>query len=208
MKEIILSGGTVLYLIIITSVVALGFIIERLLAFSRASTRMEDFFPEVEGKLRLGKLDEARQLCADEPGLIPELMTVGLDNRDEGIEVVKQLLADEVQVTALPTLEKHLSVIAVIARVAPMLGLLGTVIGMMIMFQEIKANPNFDVSTISGGIFQAMGTTAAGLMVAIPLIFCHAYFTSRVERFEVDAYKYLTRMVRLMSRRAEVGARG
>lgn len=206
MREIFTHGGWVLYLIVITSVVAVGFIIERLLAFWRAGAQMEEFFPEVENRLRLGKIDEAHQLCRDEPGLIPELMVIGLDNRQEGVDAVKQILADEVQVNALPRLEKHLSIIGVIARVAPMLGLLGTVMGMIAMFQTIATNPQFDVADISRGIFRALGTTAAGLMVAIPLIFAHSYFTTRIERFEVDAYKYLTRLVRLLSRRAEVAS--
>lgn len=203
MVEIFQHGGTILYLIIGTSVIGFGFIVERLLAYWRAGTSMEEFFPELEAQLRLGKHEDAAALCKAEPGLIPALILTGLEHRDQGTEGIKQILADEVQVTALPQLDRNLAVIGVIARVAPMLGLLGTVMGMIAMFQTIANDPSFDVQDISLGIFRALGTTAAGLTVAIPMIFAHTYFQSRMKRFEVDCYKYLTRLVRLLGRRAE-----
>jgi biopolymer transport protein ExbB len=202
--EILRNGGPILYLIIITSVVGFGFIIERLIAFWRASTTIEPFFNELEQPLRLGKFDEARALCRAERGLLPALLLTAIEHRGEDPEALKQLLADEVQVTALPQLERNISVISVIARVAPMLGLLGTVWGMISMFETIASNPQFDVQDISRGIFIALGTTAAGLAVAIPLIFAHAYFTTRIKHFEIDCYKYLTRMLRLLGRTTEV----
>jgi biopolymer transport protein ExbB len=165
---------------------------------------MEDFFGELERMLRLGQIDDARTLCEGEPGLMPQVLLVGLDNRDEGVEGVKQILVDEVQVQAMPQLTKHLSVLGVIAKVAPMLGLLGTVFGMIAMFQEISLNPQFDVSDISRGIFRALGTTAMGLTVAIPVIFFHAYFMSRINNFELSFYKYLTRFLRILRRLEEV----
>ncbi len=204
MTEIFQHGGVILYLIVFTSVVAFGFIIERLIAYWRAGTSMEDFFGELERMLRLGQIDDARTLCEGEPGLMPQVLLVGLDNRDEGVEGVKQILVDEVQVQAMPQLTKHLSVLGVIAKVAPMLGLLGTVFGMIAMFQEISLNPQFDVSDISRGIFRALGTTAMGLTVAIPVIFFHAYFMSRINNFELSFYKYLTRFLRILRRLEEV----
>ncbi len=208
MTAIFQHGGVILYLIVFTSMVAFGFIIERLIAYWRAGTSMEEFFSELENLLRLGQVDEARTLCQEEPGLMPAVLLVGLENQGEGIESVKQILVDEVQVQALPQLTKHLGVLGVIAKVAPMLGLLGTVFGMIAMFQDISRDPNFDITTISTGIFRALGTTAMGLTVAIPVIFFHAYFQSRIRAFELNFYKYLTRFLRILRRREEVAGAG
>lgn len=204
MTEIFRHGGVILYLIVFTSVVAFGFIIERFVAYWKAGTSMDEFFGELESLMRMGQTEEAKALCEEEPGLMPQVLLVGLENQDEGVEGVKQILVDEVQVQALPELTKHLGVLSVIARVAPMLGLLGTVFGMIAMFQEISVNPQFDVTDISRGIFRALGTTAMGLTVAIPVIFFHAYFSSRLKRFELTFYKYLTRFLRILRRREEV----
>ncbi len=208
MREMLENGGVVMVVIVAASVVGFGFAIERLLAFWRQTGPLDHFFPELENHVRLGKLDDAIALCQAEKGLIPEIMRLGLQHQGDGLETVKQVLADEVQLTAIPRLEKHLDVIAVVIKTAPMLGLLGTVMGMIAMFQEISAKPSFEVNDLSHSIFLALGTTAAGLMVAIPLIFCHAYFTSRIGRFETECHRYLTRLVRLLARRRDVAGPG
>lgn len=207
-KDLLVSGGTIMYVIILCSVVGVAFIIERFIAYWRAGTDPE-FFTELENHLRLGKIDEARALCESEPGLVPQVLLVGLANHAEGVATVKQLLADEVQVHALPRLEKNLSLLGVVAKISPMLGLLGTVWGMIVMFNQIAQKPQFDITDIAQGIYLALGTTLAGLMVAIPVIFFHNHFQGRIRAFEGELYQHLTRFLRLLASRQEVaGGKG
>lgn len=197
-------GAYAMYAIVLLSIVALGYIVERFLAFGHSKSNMARFFPDFENLVRLAKLDDARDRCRAEPGVIPRVLEVGLLHHDESPEDLKRVLADEVALEVLPRMEKNLTLLSTIARGSTLLGLLGTILGMIELFQSIHAAPNFMVGDIAGGIFVALGTTAAGLIVAIPIVFFHAYFKSRVKRLELDLYRYLTQFLRLVVRRQEV----
>lgn len=203
--EILNAGGPVMYIIILCSVIALGFIIERFLAYRNAHCDMDTFFPPVENAIKLGKMDEALQYCEKSKGLIPRVLAVGFKNREENIEDLRRILIDEVQIHILPKLQKHLAILATIARGTPMLGLLGTVLGMINMFEVITRVGLGDPQKMAEGIQLALVTTAGGLIVAIPIVFIHAYFKGQIRNFELDLYHYLTRFLRLMRRRQEVG---
>jgi len=204
MLEIIKAGGPALYIIILCSVVALGFIIERFISFQQAQCDIDHFFPPLENSLKLGKLEEAVKHCENSKGLIPKTLLVGLRHKDESIEDIRRILIDEIQINTLPTLQKYLGVLATIARGTPMLGLLGTVLGMMKMFEVIGQVGLGDPQKMADGIRLALVTTAGGLMVAIPIIFVYAYFQGRIRNFELDLYNCLTKFLRLMRKRKEV----
>lgn len=197
-------GSYVMYLILLLSVVAIGFIVERFLAYASARTNVKRFFPEFEKRLRLSQFDEAKELCQGERGILPRVLEIGLGHVDLDADELQQVLADEVATEVLPRMEKNLTVLATIGKAAPMLGLLGTVMGMIQLFQSISHKADFTVSDISGGIFTALGTTAAGLIVAIPIVFFHAYFRTRVRGVELALFKHLTQFVRILRRRQEV----
>ena len=201
MPEIIKAGGPVLYIIIICSVVALGFIIERFLTYHNSRCDMNIFFPPLENSIKLGKMEEATRYCEQSPGLIPRILLIGLRNKEENVEDIRRVLIDEIQINALSSLQKNLGILATIARAAPMLGLLGTVLGMIDMF----ANVGFgNAEEMAVGIRKALVTTAAGLIVAIPIIFSHAYLKAQIRTFERDIYHYLTRFLRIMRKRKEI----
>lgn len=193
-----------MYIIILCSVIAFGFAVERFVAFRQARCDMEAFFPPLEKLIKMGKMEDAMKHCKEAKGIIARLLFTGLQNRDENIEDLRSLLLDEIQVRALPELQKNLSVLNLIARSAPMLGLLGTVLGMIGTFEVIKEVGLGDPQKMADQIRLALVTTAGGLIVAIPIIFCHAYFKSQIRKFELDIYLYLTRFLRLMSKRQEV----
>ena len=202
--EVIRDGGWVMYAIILCSVIALGFIIERFIVFRQCHCNMQTFFPLLENSIKLGKTEEAMVHCEKANGLIPKVFLVGLKNKDENMDDLRRMLIDEIQIHVLPTLEKYLGLLATIAKGAPMLGLLGTVLGMMVMFQVIGKEGFGDPQKLAGALRLAIGTTVAGLLVAIPIIFVHAYFKGQIRNFELDLYHYLTRFLRLMRKRQEV----
>lgn len=206
MSEILAAGGTTLYVIIFCSVVALGFTIERFISFRQAKCNLDTFLPELESSLKLGKWDDALQHCQQSRGLIPRILGVGLKHKDESVEDIRLILIDEVQINALPSLNKNLDILSTIAKGAPMLGLLGTVLGMIQMFEVIAAAGLGDPQKMANGIRLALFTTAAGMMVAIPVIFVHAYFKTRIRNFERDTYNCLTKFIRLVRRRKEVSS--
>lgn len=206
MSEILAAGGTTLYVIIFCSVVALGFTIERFISFRQANCNLDAFLPDLESSLKLGKWDDALQHCQKSRGLIPRILGVGLKHKDESVEDIRLILIDEVQINALPSLNKNLDILSTIAKGAPMLGLLGTVLGMIQMFEVIAAAGLGDPQKMANGIRLALFTTAAGMMVAIPVIFVHAYFKTRIRNFERDTYNCLTKFIRLVRRRKEVSS--
>ena len=204
MLEMIRPDEPVMLVIILCSVVALAFIIERFLAFQQAKTNMEVFFPQIEKAIKVGKFEEGMKLCQASQGIIPKVIFVGLRYKDENIEDLRKLLIDEIQIRALPTLNKYLSVLSTIAKSAPMLGLLGTVLGMIRLFRVIGEEGLGDPQKMADGIGLAMVTTAGGLIVAIPIIFAYSYFKSQIRNFELDLYHYLTRFLRLIRKYQEV----
>ena len=117
MWETIKSGGILVYPILLCSIVALGFIIERFLTFRSSRSNMEPIFETLENYIKLGKWEEAIKLCENSDGVIPKILLVGLKNKDENIEDIKRLLIDEVQIHALSMLNKNLGLLAVIAKI-------------------------------------------------------------------------------------------
>ncbi|WP_372371317.1 MotA/TolQ/ExbB proton channel family protein [Candidatus Uabimicrobium sp. HlEnr_7] len=206
MNEVLAAGGVTLYVIIFCSVVALGFTIERLISFNQAKCNLNTFLPNLENSLKLGKWDEAQQHCQKTSGLIPRILGVGIKHKEESVEDIRLILIDEVQINALPTLNKNLNILSTIAKGTPMLGLLGTVLGMIEMFEVIAGAGLGNPKAMANGIRLALFTTAAGMMVAIPIIFVHAYFKTRIRSFERDTYNCLTKFIRLVRRRKEVSS--
>lgn len=201
---IIQAGGIVMYAIILCSIIALGFGIERVLVFRQSRCKAESFFPIIENAIKLGKLEEASQHCEKTPGLIPKVISLGLKHKEEKVDDIRRILIDEIQIHTLPTLQKNLGMLATIARGAPMLGLLGTVWGMMEMFEVIAKLGFGDPQRMAHALRFAIGTTVAGLLVAIPILFALAYFKGQIRNFELELYDYLTRFLRLMRKRQEV----
>ncbi len=194
-------GAWIMYVITALSVVAVVFIVERFLALSAARTNLKRFQPEFEERVGKAQIEEARELCRAQKGVIPQVLDFALGQVELTPDDLRQILADEIHMGVLPRLEKNLGVMATIGRGAPMLGLLGTVMGMIELFATIQHKTDFNVSDIAGGIFTALGTTAAGLMVAIPILFFHSYFKASVLQIERDLHKTLSALLRLLRRR-------
>lgn len=198
MLEMIHAGGFIMYIIIFCSIIALGFIIERFIVYAGCRTNMETFYPQFENLLKQGKIKEAGALCEQKPKLLPRLFLLGLLHANETIDDIRKILIDEIQIHVLPSLQRNLSVLAIIAKGAPMLGLLGTVLGMIETFEVVAIYGLGDPQKMADGIRYALVTTAGGLIVAIPILFVHAYFKARIRRTELEIHHYLTRFLRVM----------
>jgi biopolymer transport protein ExbB len=182
------------------ALVAVALIIERLIAYNRESTHMESFIPAFEEFVRSGQTEQAIELCRSETGHIPEVFAYAVEHRDEGMLAVRKSLAARIELQILPRLRRRMAALAVIAKTEPMLGLFGTVQGMIGAFIQIaQPEGNRDPGMLAENIGLALVTTFIGLLVAIPVIYCLTYFRSRVQQFELDLEMYVQRCLELLS---------
>jgi len=186
LKELFARGGYLMYPIAVCSVVGLWVFIERFWQFRRASIDAAEFTAGIRNLIRNKRVTESVTLCRDTPGPVAAVLHAALLCYGKS----RAVIGEAVERTAryeLPRLEHNLPVLATLARIAPLLGLLGTVSGMIHTFMAIeKQAPFVQPAQIAGGIWEALVTTAFGLVVAIP---CHVacdYLLARVRAFAQD----------------------
>jgi biopolymer transport protein ExbB len=170
------------------SVAAITLVVWRLLLNRHATTNMNVFLPQFQDKLQKDGLDGALQFCQHQQGLIPRrLFVAGLETSKQGLAAMRRAMANVVELEILPDLNFLLPSILAIAKIATMVGLLGTVISMIGTFTEIQhlRESGKDVTSRGGDIGLALAATALGLVTAIPLVFAHVLFKAWVANFEV-----------------------
>lgn len=206
MWELIQKGGPMMYLIILSSVIAFGVVIERVYNLSRARIDADKFMESLMGVLKRNKIIEAIELCNSTPGPIAHIVKAGILKHDRSKHEIKEAI-DEAAQLEIPRLEKHLPVLATVAHIAPLLGLLGTVTGMIKSFQVIqqKATAMVPVNPgdLAGGIWEALLATLAGLSVAIPTYVAYNYLVSQVDNLVHDMERSATDLTNLLSSRRD-----
>jgi len=199
LPEILNLGGWMLGLILLTSAVALVVFIERYLYCHRAQINSTEFLNGVRTVLKRDNVVEALSICDATAGPVARLVKTAILNRDHGRERVREAL-EEAGLTEVPRLEEKLNLLATIAQLAPLLGLLGTVLGFMKTFQRMKeAGLNAHVGDLSEGIGQALICAAAGLAVAIAAHAAYNYLVSRVNSIVLDMERAATEIVNIVT---------
>ena len=155
----------------------------------------DEFLDAVEDPLLQGQFDAAVELCMDKQQAMPQLAKLALVNRKVGYQRVRQLVLDRFQRDVLADLEYRLSWVNTVVKSAPMLGLLGTVVGMMGAFLTLSTNKNVDPTQLAGDINVALRTTACGLAIAIPLIVMMSSVNIRIRKMEDLVSSGLTRFL-------------
>src|SRR6476661_6228717 len=162
------NGGMMLWVILIVSAVALAVFLERVLQYHREQINSTEFLNGVRTVLKRENVVEAISICDATPGPVARLVKTAILNRDNGRERVREAL-EEAGLAEVPRLEEKLNLLATIAQLAPLLGLLGTVIGFMKTYLLMKeSGVHADVTMLFNGIWPALICAAAGLAVAIP----------------------------------------
>jgi biopolymer transport protein ExbB len=192
--EIIVSGGVMMIPIILASIIAIAIIIERFWTLNSSRIAPRNTLAEVWSKLRHNQLDAAqlRELRMASP--LGQILAAGLVNAKAG----RAIMIESIELAAshvVHDLERYLGTLGTIAAVAPLLGLLGTVFGMIEIFSETVNIGNGDVKVLAGGIAIALVTTAAGLVVAIPSLFFHRMFVRKVESLVVELERASIKLV-------------
>ena len=181
MTDLFLKGGFFIWPILLCSIVSLAVILERALFFRRTRLRIKNLPERALSLIHAKKAGEALSLCEAEPSFLGRFLAVGLKVSDRP-EDEKQRVLRRAGSRELEAGEKYLRILSVIGSISTLLGLLGTVTGMVQTFMTIeKAGGMADVTVLAGGIWEALLTTVAGLCVAIPTHVCFHYFESVVD---------------------------
>ncbi len=170
------------------SLVAATLVVWRLLLNLNASTNLNVFLPAFQEKLQREGVDGALRYCRSQPGMLPrKLYVAGLETSKQGLAAMRRAMANVVELEIVPELNFLLTTILAIAKIATMVGLLGTVISMIGTFTEIGTlrNEGKDVASQAGSIGLALFATAMGLVTAIPLVFAHVMFKGWNANFEI-----------------------
>src|SRR5512143_1307128 len=197
------QGGLVLYVILLISAVAVVVFIERFLHCHRAQINSTEFLNGVRTVLNRNNVVEALSICDATPGPVARLVKTAILNRDHGRERMREAL-EEAGLAEVPRLEEKLNLLATIAQLAPLLGLLGTVLGFIEVFYGMESKGlQAHVSDLSTGVWQALVCAAAGLAVAIPAHAGYNYLVSRVNSIVLDMERAATEIVNIISEGAK-----
>jgi biopolymer transport protein ExbB len=193
------DGGPMIWVILAASAVAVVVFVERVLHFHRAQINSMEFLNGVRIVLKRDNVVEALSICDATPGPVARLVKVALLNRERGRDGVRESL-EEAGLIEVPPLEDKLNLLATIAQLAPLMGLLGTVLGFIKIFSHLQAQgTQAHMESLAGGVWQALICTAAGLAVAIPCYAGYNYLVSRVNAIVLDMEKAATEITNILA---------
>ena len=187
MFDLISKGGVVMYPIILCSIIALAVFLERLWVLRRKNIIPGEFIRSVEEQVKKQNISEAIFLCQGDHSSIAKIFLAGLKNAGRGMWLVKEAI-EEMGGREGIILEKHVGILSTIVNLTPLLGLLGTVSGMIKTFNVISLQGVGNPALLAGGISEALITTATGLCIAIPTLVCYRILKDKAEAliFEME----------------------
>ncbi|MGC8828195.1 MAG: MotA/TolQ/ExbB proton channel family protein [Verrucomicrobiia bacterium] len=197
------EGGFIVWVIYIIGAVGVSLMIDRFLHYHRAQINSVEFLNGVKNVLKRENIVEAISICDATPGPIPHIVKIAILNRDRGSDRLKEILR-ETSLSEIPRLESRLNLLPVIAQIAPLLGLLGTVIGLIELFNVVQQQGFF----IHPGLFaeklwKALVSTAAGLGVAIVCYAGHCILTLNLNNIIADMEKTAVEIINILTDQTE-----
>ena len=213
-REMLEAGGYIGYIILALSVGMVALIVEHLITIRRGALIPDGLAEQVHQLLAQGQVQQAQQACSERPSFLSRLLSAGLDEVGVGYNEIEKAMESSAAEQAARLFRK-VEYLSVIATIAPMLGLLGTVWGMILAFMEFEQKANPQVSELAPGIYRALVTTLFGLCVAVPALASLAFFRNRIDELVAQAsllaehvfadLKRLTAARRKAERRAKSG---
>jgi biopolymer transport protein ExbB len=193
------DGGPVIWLILIAAAIAIAVFIERALHCHRAQINSTEFLNGVRNVLKRDNVVEAVSICDATPGPVARVVKAAILNRDKGRERVREAV-EEAGLAEVPLLEEKLNLLATIAQIAPLLGLLGTILGFIHVFMQIQNDGLYaHIGTLAAGIWEALICAAAGIAVAIPVHAGYNYLISRVSKIVLDMERAAGEIVNIVA---------
>jgi len=195
LAELLKNGNPVIWLILLASITAVFIILERLLYYHRAQIDVAEFLHGIFNVLKRNNVVEAVAICDETPGPVAHVLRAAILRCDEDESGLRAAI-EEVSLIEVPRLEKRLKGLATIAHLTPLLGLLGTVLGMIGFFQAMQAAGSFvSTSDLAAHIWKALLTTAAGLTVSMPCFAFYNFLLGRVASLVLDMEKAASEIV-------------
>lgn len=199
---VFVKGGPVMYPIVLGSIVALALFLERVFSLRRERVAPSGFRDRLRSLVRERKFSEAEVLCQENASSLANVIASGLKHAGRPRERVKEAI-EEVGRREVVYLEKHIDLLGTIAAMEPLLGLLGTVTGLIRAFQAVEQSVGkgggVNPGVLAGGIWEALITTAAGLMIGIPAFLGYRYLLTRVDRLVVEVEEEAVSVVEMIA---------
>ena len=197
MLDFIIKGGVFIYPIIICSIISLTIFMEKIWSLKRNRVIPATLLDTIERLLKKEDIAEALKLCGENSSSMSRIFSAGIKNYGKRREIIKERI-EEVGRREAVVLGRYVEALATIASVSTLLGLLGTIAGMIKIFSVISLQSVVNPSTLAGGISEALYTTAAGLTVAIPTLIFYRYLSSKSNSLIVEMEECSAQMVELI----------
>ncbi len=197
MLELVIKGGPFMYPILFCSVLSLAIFLERLWALRKKLILPTDFISKVEELVERDKVEDAIFLCHGNDSTIAKIFLAGLKNARLGMWLVKESIEEKGRREGI-LLERNIGVLLTIANLSPLLGLLGTVSGMIKSFNTISTYNVSSAAPLAGGIAEALITTAAGLLVAIPTLVVYRFLLDKAQMLIFQMEESSTKLIDAM----------
>ncbi|GAA3557642.1 MULTISPECIES: MotA/TolQ/ExbB proton channel family protein [Marinobacter] len=207
MFELLKAGGILMVPIVACSILALAIILERFWTLRESRIAPEHTINELWRWIKKKELNSKKLKVLQGSSPLGRILAGGLMNAKHGREIMKESIEHEAS-QVIHELERFLNPLGTVATITPLLGLLGTVIGMIKVFAEIQVAGVGNAGNLAGGISEALITTAAGLSVAIPALICHRYFIRRVDALVVNMEQEAIKLVEVVHGDREIDVEG
>ncbi|MGD9873543.1 MAG: MotA/TolQ/ExbB proton channel family protein [Kiritimatiellia bacterium] len=202
MLNMINAGGPMIWVILAAGILAVWIFVERLFHLHRAQIKTDDFLKGIYNILNRGNIVEAVSICEDTPGPVADVVRAAILNYDTPVSEMEKAV-QEAGLLEIPRLERNIITLGTVAQIAPLLGLLGTILGLMqnllVMQQQ---SPLVQPGDLAGGLWQALISTAAGLTLAIPAHAAYNLLMGRVESILLDMEKASVDIISFLSKRS------
>ncbi len=196
MWEIIQAAGWPIWPLILTSIIGVAIILERFLSLRKSQIIPDGLIVEIKTMIKQNNLDDNKVNILKNSSPLGDLLAVAIAKRKDSVEVIKSAL-DERAGIIVHNLERYLGVLVTIATVAPLLGLFGTIIGMVELFSSFTSSGH-DVAVFARGISIALYNTAGGIVVAVPAMIAYRFFRSKIDNYLNEMEHYAIQIVEIL----------
>jgi biopolymer transport protein ExbB len=204
--ELVEAGGWLMVPIILCSIIAVAICVERFWTLQASRVAPRTLLAQVWGYVKKDELDPAKLREIRNSSALGEIFAAGLSNARHGREIMKEAMEGASDVV-MHELERYLTALGTIASISPLLGLLGTVVGMIQVFTVLMTEGTGHANNLAGGISKALITTAAGLFVAIPALMFYRFFLRRVDDLIIAMEQEATKLIEIMHGERELDSR-
>ena len=202
--ELFDKGGWAMWPLLLLLIFGIGVAIERMISLSKAAIDADAFFESLEGTLRSSGAEKAAQFCSETPGPVASVIHAGLIRLHRGLDHAEKAIENS-GAMEMAFLERGMVWLSTVANLAPMIGFLGTVSGMINAFRKIEELGDVEPSAVAGGISEALITTASGLVVGILIQFCYNFFANKIDKIIADMQEHTAAFVDILAEMIQQG---